>query len=203
VFDNKINIISEPILSYLAKKLLKIGIKSNYITIFGFFLGLISFVLICFGHFYFALIFFLLNRFFDGLDGALARLTKATDLGGFYDIVCDFIIYGLLPLGFIIIDKTNSISYAFLLTSFIGTGTTFLASAWYVEKNNKFLKDKKNKSFYYSGGITEGFETIICFVMMLIFREYSGIIAFLFAILCWITVIIRIIKIRKFMINNN
>ncbi len=203
MFDKKINIISEPILRYLAKKFLKTGIKSNFVTFFGFFLGLISFIFICFGNFYFALVFFLFNRFFDGLDGALARLTKATDLGGFYDIVCDFIIYGLLPLGFIIIDKTNSISYAFLLSSFIGTGTTFLASAWYVEKNKKFLKDRKSKSFYYSGGITEGFETIICFVMMLIFKEYSHIIACFFAILCWITVIIRIVKIREFILNYN
>ena len=202
MFDKKINIISEPILSYLADKLLKIGIRSNYITFFGFFLGLISFILICIGHFYFALIFFLLNRFFDGLDGSLARLTKATDLGGFYDIVCDFIIYGLLPFGFIIIDKTNSISYAFLLSSFIGTGTTFLAAAWIIEKRKKFSKNKIYKSFYYSGGITEGFETIICFSMMLIFREYSYLIAIFFGILCWITVITRIITIRKFMLNS-
>ena len=39
-----------------------------------------------FCHFYFVHDIFFLNRFFDGLDGALARLTKATDLGGFYDI---------------------------------------------------------------------------------------------------------------------
>ena len=44
---------------------------------------------------YTALLFFLLNRFFDGVDGALARLQEPSDLGGFYDIISDFIIYNI------------------------------------------------------------------------------------------------------------
>ena len=149
------------------------------------------------------MVFFLFNRFFDGLDGSLARLTKETDLGGFYDIVFDFIFYGLLPLGFIIIDNQNSVAYAFLLSSFVGTGTTFLASAWFFEKNKNYLKKKEKKSFFYIDGITEGFETIIFFVLMLILNKYSYVISWLFGILCWITVFIRIIKMRKLILNFN
>ena len=44
-----------------------------------------------------ALILFLINRILDGIDGTMARLSK-TDLGGYYDIVCDFFIYATLVL---------------------------------------------------------------------------------------------------------
>ena len=66
-----------------------------------------------------ALVFFILNRLFDGLDGFVARQTKITDLGGFYDIVFDFITYSLVPLGFILNNNSNSLAFSFLLSSFL------------------------------------------------------------------------------------
>ena len=46
-----------------------------------------------------ALSFWLANRFLDCLDGSLARArNSATDLGGFLDLLSDFIIYSLLPI---------------------------------------------------------------------------------------------------------
>ncbi|KAI9718530.1 MAG: hypothetical protein M1812_003981 [Candelaria pacifica] len=45
------------------------------------------------------LIFWALNRIFDGLDGSLARERgSASELGGFLDLLSDFIIYSLLPI---------------------------------------------------------------------------------------------------------
>ena len=41
----------------------------------------------------------ILNRFFDCLDGSLARdRGKATEVGGFLDLLSDFIIYSLIPI---------------------------------------------------------------------------------------------------------
>ncbi|KAL8648692.1 MAG: hypothetical protein Q9210_004835 [Variospora velana] len=46
-----------------------------------------------------ALVFWALNRSLDCLDGALARHRgTASDLGGFLDLLGDFIIYSLLPI---------------------------------------------------------------------------------------------------------
>ena len=81
--------------------------------------------------------------------------------------------------------------------SFVATQTTFLATAWLIEKNKLSISDGQKKSFFYSGGITEGFETIICFVMMLIFYNSINYIAYIFGILCWITFIMRVLFIRK------
>ena len=134
MLDKKINLLFKPILTKIADLLIKYEFLPNQITLVGLILGVFSFIFLSLGMIYIALFFFLLNRIFDGLDGTVARLTKPSDLGGFYDIISDFFIYALLPLGFILFDKNNFLSMSLLLTSFIGTCSTFLTTAWIFEK---------------------------------------------------------------------
>ena len=197
MFDSQINKSLKPVLNFLAKKLSQFNIQPNVVTFTGFFFGLCCFYFIVIDMFIYASIFLFLNRFCDGLDGALARLVGQTDIGAFYDIISDFLFYSLYPLSFIMLDIENAYSICFLLLSFVATQTTFLASAWIVEKNKLLISKNQNKSFFYIGGITEGFETIICFIMMLLFYEYINYISYIFGILCWITFITRVVNIRK------
>ena len=197
MIDAQLNKFLKPTLNETAKIFIKFGFKANSVTFLGFFLGLCSFYYIVNSQFTYALIFLFLNRFCDGLDGAIARLTVPTDIGAFYDIILDFIFYALFPIAFIFVDLENSFSICFLLLSFIATQSTFLASAWILEKNKILISDDHKKSFYYSGGITEGFETIACFTLMLLFYEFIDYIAYIFGILCWITFFTRIIFIKK------
>ena len=148
-----------------------------------------------------AFLFLVLNRFCDGLDGAIARLLGPTDIGAIYDITLDFVFYSLFPIAFIFVDIKNAYAICFLLLSFVSTQTTFLASAWIIEKNKILVSTKQKKSFFYIGGITEGFETIICFILMLFFNESVELIAYIFGILCWITSISRLIFIKKLAIS--
>ena len=195
--DVQINKILKPTLDIFAKKLLQFKIQANTVTFTGFFFGLCCVYLIINEMFIYASFFLFLNRFCDGLDGALARLIGQTDIGAFYDIVSDFLFYSLFPISFIFLDIENAYSICFLLLSFVGTQTTFLVSAWIIEKNKLLISKNQKKSFFYIGGITEGFETIVCFVLMLLFYEYINYIAYIFGILCWITFITRVIFIRK------
>ena len=197
MIDAQLNKIFKPILEISAKKISKFNINPNTITFIGFFFGLCCFYSIANEMFIYAFIFLCLNRLCDGLDGAMARLVGETDLGAFYDIVLDFLFYSLFPLSFIILDLNNAYSICFLLFSFVATQTSFLASAWIIEKNKLSISDGQKKSFFYAGGITEGFETILCFIMMLLFYEYIIYIAYIFGTLCWITFITRVIFIRK------
>ena len=197
MFDRQINKTLKPTLDVFAKKLSQYNIQANTLTFVGFFFGLCCIYFIINGMFIFASIFLFLNRFCDGLDGALARLIGQTDIGAFYDIVSDFLFYSLFPISFIFLNIENAYSICFLLLSFVGTQTTFLASAWLVEKNKLLISENQKKSFFYIGGITEGFETIVCFVMMLLFYEFINYIAYIFGILCWITFVTRVIFIRK------
>ena len=107
MLDQKLNFFFEPVLKKIATIFLKYQISPNQITLFSFILGIFCFIFLSLGMIYISLIFFILNRFFDGVDGTLARLKKPTDLGGFYDIISDFLIYALLPFGFILFDNEN------------------------------------------------------------------------------------------------
>ena len=187
MIDSKLNKFLKPTLNEMAKLFIKFGFKANFITFLGFFFGLCCFYSIVNSLFLLAIIFLFLNRLFDGLDGAIARLNGETDIGAFYDIILDFIFYSLFPIAFIFLDLNYSYSICFLLLSFVATQTTFLASAWIIEKNKISISDGHKKSFFYSGGITEGFETIVCFTLMLLFHEFIDYIAYIFGILCWIT----------------
>ena len=203
MLDQKFNLFFRPLLTKFATIILKYEISPNQITLFSFILGIICFIFLSLGLVYTALLFFLLNRFFDGVDGALARLKKPTDLGGFYDIISDFSIYSLLPLGFILFDNNNFLSMSLLLTSFMGTCSTFLTTAWIFEKKKIKIEQLSKKSFFYSEGLIEGTETIILFIFMFVFFEAANFIAWIFAILCFITSIIRIIKVRKILNSSN
>lgn len=197
MIDAKLNNYLRPYLILLAKIIIKLNISANIITFLGFFFGLCCFYSIINFYFMSALLFLFLNRFCDGLDGTVARLLGPTDIGAFYDITLDFLFYSLFPIAFIFIDIKNTYAICFLLLSFVSTQTTFLASAWIIEKNKILVSTKQKKSFFYIDGITEGFETIICFTLMLLFYESVELITYIFGILCWITSISRLIFIRK------
>ena len=203
MLDQKFNLFFKPVLTKFATILLKYQISPNQITLLSFILGIICFIFLSLGMIYTALIFFILNRFFDGVDGTLARLTKPTDLGGFYDIISDFLIYALLPLGFILFDNNNYLSMSLLLVSFIGTCSTFLATAWIFEKKKLKFDQLTKKSFFYSEGLIEGAETIILFILMFVFYEVASFIAWIFALLCFLTAIIRVVKVTKILNSIN
>ena len=203
MIDSKLNKFLKPTLNEMAKLFIKFGFKANFITFLGFFFGLCCFYFIVNSLFLLAIIFLFLNRLFDGLDGAIARFNGETDIGAFYDIILDFIFYSLFPIAFIFVDLNYSYSICFLLLSFVATQTTFLASAWIIEKNKISISDGHKKSFFYSGGITEGFETIICFTLMLLFHEFIDFIAYTFGVLCWITFLCRVIFVKKILSSKN
>ena len=78
----------------------------------------------------------LLNPVADGLDGAVSRVHGATDFSGYLDIVCDFVFYSAIPFAFAVALPENSFASAFLIFSFIGTASSFLAFAILAEKHN-------------------------------------------------------------------
>nr|VVV04931.1 Inner membrane protein YnjF [Aliivibrio wodanis] len=187
-----IRVIKKP-LSMIASRLHQFGITANQTTVFGFILGCLAFPALIFQEYNIALILILLNRICDGLDGALARINGITDSGGFLDISLDFLFYSLIPFGFILASpEQNAIAGALLIFSFIGTGSSFLAFAIMAGKRNIDNPIYKNKSLYYMSGLTEGTETIACFVLFCLFPTHFTLIAYVYSALCWITTFNRI-----------
>lgn len=187
-----IQIIRQP-LNLLADRAHKTGLTANQVTIIGFVIGCLAFPALLLQQYQWALLFIITNRVCDGLDGALARIQGITDSGGFLDISLDFLFYSLIPFGFVLANPDqNAIAGALLIFSFIGTGSSFLAFAVMAGKRNINNPVYSNKSLYYMSGLTEGTETIGCFILFCLFPSHFAIIAYLFSGLCWITTFTRI-----------
>ncbi len=180
-------------LTQSAKVLDSFGATANQITLTGFLLGCLAFPALILEEYLWALLFISLNRIFDGLDGALARKQGISDAGGFLDISLDFLFYSLIPFGFVLANpEQNAIAGAFLIFSFIGTGTSFLAFAVMAGKRGIENPVYKNKSLYYMSGLTEGTETISCFVLFCLLPNHFYTIAYIFGAACWFTTFTRI-----------
>lgn len=176
----------------LARRLIASGVSADQITLWGFASGFLGATLVALHLPLAGLVFILLNRILDGLDGAVARLAGPTDRGAFLDIAADFLFYALVPLGFAIADPgQNALPAAVLITSFMGTGSSFLAFAAIAAKRGQRAEDFPAKGIYYLGGLTEGAETIGLFTLMCLTPDWFPQLALLFAALCALTTATR------------
>jgi phosphatidylglycerophosphate synthase len=183
-----------PPLIKMAQFALRFGVKADQVTLFGFAIGMLALPALATGHFGMALLFICLNRILDGLDGAVARLTEATEQGAYLDIVLDFIFYSAVIFGFALADPArNALPAAALIFSFVGTGSSFLAFAVFAERLQLQSMRYPNKGFYYLTGIAEGTETIGFFVLMCLFPSAFPILAGVFFGLCVLTTLSRVI----------
>jgi phosphatidylglycerophosphate synthase len=184
----------DPPLGAIARGLHNTGITANQVTITGFIIGLSAIPLLALQHYMAALAVIAVNRFADGLDGAIARDQGITDVGGYLDIVLDFIFYSAVIFGFCLALPDQALYGAFLIFSFIGTGSSFLALSIFAAKRSLTTNLRGTKSIYYLGGLTEGFETIAALVLMCFFPAWFWLIASIFGTLCWITTLTRIVS---------
>lgn len=182
-----------PAIQRAARLLVRAGLSANQMTLTGFGIGLVAAVLIGSGHTLAGAGAILLSRLCDGLDGAMARETRPTDVGGFLDIALDFIFYAAIPLGFAVADPSrNALAAATLLAAFVGTMASFLAFAVLAAKRNLNSLAYPDKSFYFLGGLTEATETLVCFMAMCLWPQHFAVFAYAFASLCLVTTLTRI-----------
>jgi len=178
----------DPWLTRLGQALATRGIGADALTLLGLAVALAAAAAIVAGAFSLALLLVLANRILDGLDGAVARATRLTDRGGFLDIVCDFIFYGLVPLAFALEDPArNAVPAAVLLASFYVNGASFLAFAAVAARRGLSTEAHGQKSLYYTTGLAEGSETIAVFVLACLWPTAFPWIAYAFAALCFVT----------------
>lgn len=184
----------DPPLNAIGVRLANAGISANMVTVSGFCLGLLAAGSIAFGYFLTGFVLIALNRLFDGLDGAVARASQKTDLGGYLDITLDFFFYGAIPLAFAIqAPETNALPAAALLASFYANGSAFLAFAIMAEKRNLSTSHQGAKSLYYIGGLAEGTETIGLFLLMALLPAWFPILAWAFAGVCLVSASARVL----------
>lgn len=193
MLDGRLRPLIDPPLDRCGRALARRGVSADAVSLAGFALGLGAMLLVGLGHPGAGLGLFLLNRLADGLDGAVARHTRVTDLGGFLDIVLDFVVYAGMVFAFALADPArNALPAAFLLFAFIGTGSSFLAFAVMAAKRRLTTASRGRKSLYYLGGLTEGTETILFVALACLLPGQFPWLALLFGSLCWLTTLGRV-----------
>ncbi len=177
-----------------AARLKKSGCSADRISFIAFGVGMGALPALALHLYWLALLCIVFNRIGDGLDGALARMTRATDAGGFLDIVLDFIFYSTVVFGFAVADpQQNGLAASLLLVTFVGTGSSFLAFAIMAERRGIANIAHPQKGIYYLTGLAEGTETSIFFVLCCICPGYFPLLAAIFAIICLVTTLTRVI----------
>lgn len=183
----------QPVVASAAVRLARTGISANQITVAGFAVGMLAAAAIASQNYVWGFALILLSRACDALDGAVARLSKPSDAGGFLDITLDFLFYASIPLAFAVANPLqNALPAAVLLAAFMGTGSSFLAFAVMAAKRSLTSVAYPNKSLYFLGGLTEATETLICLCAMCLLPQYFPELAYTFAALCALTIAMRI-----------
>jgi phosphatidylglycerophosphate synthase len=187
----------DPTLDRWGTRLALAGWTADAITLIGLGLGLLAALAIALGAPGLALAPLLGSRLADGLDGAVARATRRTDFGGYLDIAADFLFYGAVPFGFVVMDPAaNGVAGAFLLLTFYVNGTTFLGFAILAEKRGMETSARGVKSLYFTGGLLEGTETIAFFVLLCLWPGAFAPLAWSFGAACLVTAGARVLLAR-------
>lgn len=182
------------------RRLARSGITANAITLLGAALTVPLIFALATGSYATALVLLALNRLLDGLDGAVARATHRSALGGYLDIVADYLFYAGVPLGFALAAPSNNgVAAAALLAGFLLTCSSFLAYAALAAQAGIEAEPERQKSFLYSRGLMEGTETIAFFVAMMLWPSRFALFAWIFVALCIVTALQRsVIAARRF-----
>ncbi|GIK75702.1 MAG: hypothetical protein BroJett021_46900 [Chloroflexota bacterium] len=159
-------------------------ISPNTITVIALIVGLGAAGAAAIQAYWLALGLWLLNRLLDGLDGMVARsFARQSDLGGYLDIMFDFVVYAAVPIGLYWADQnsTNALALIFLLGSFYINAASWIYLAAILEKRAAGARARGERTTVaMPDGLIGGAETILFFCL---FLSFPSALALLFAIM--------------------
>ncbi len=183
-------------LAWAGRRLVAAGVAPTGLTVAGFVLGASACWAIATERWTIALVLWLLNRVADGLDGAVARGGRAgpTDLGGFLDIMADFAIYGgvVVAVGYAV-PGARVAALVTLLTYYLN-GAAFLAWSSLAERRGH---SRDERSLVFPAGLAEGSETIMAYVILLLFPESARTILWIWAGVVGVSAVQRIVFVTR------
>ena len=185
------------LLSPLADSLAGSSLSAEAITLSGLGLASAAVLFLSLQWWSAALIAILLNRICDGLDGMVARRRSPTVFGGYLDSICDQLFYAAIPVGFGLVNQEFLLPSLILLFSFFASSGSFLAWAAVTSGHSSDGRRSADKAFEYSPGLMEGTETILFFVLFCLLPDRYPALAGLFAALCGVTALQRVLRAKR------
>lgn len=196
MFDEQLRTVKVNMLAPLAKRYSRI--HPLQFTVAAFTVGLLAAATAAVGNYWAALLLWLVNRVLDGLDGEVARLTgKQSDWGGYLDIVCDFVVYALVPfaLAWSLGSPGALFAVAFLLLTFYVNAGSWLYMSALIEKRRSSSEAPLAQtltSIKIPTGLIEGTETIVFYSLFLLLPAYAPYFMILMGFLVIITIFQRL-----------
>lgn len=164
----------------------------GWLTALSFAFGVGGGVAAGFGGRWSAVALWLAGRVFDGLDGAVARARgRASDLGGYLDMMADTVGYSAVPLGIAVAraDMATWAACAVLLASFYVNTMSWTYLAAVAEKRGEGAAAQRERtSVHMPTGLIEGTETIALFVAVLAWPSAATVLFGAMAALVTVTV---------------
>lgn len=168
-----------PALERAGVRLAQTGLRPGWLTGAGWVLGVAACVAAGTGTWGAALGLWLANRLLDGLDGPVARAGRPTEGGGFLDILADFSVYGGFVVGVAVAEPTARVACTALLAAYYTSGTAFLALSSLLERQ-RGGGGGSQRSLRFVGGLAEGTETIVAYVLFCLLPGHAALIAWVF-----------------------
>jgi len=151
------------------------GWHPHALTLAALLLGAATAVALAFQFYLPAFLLWWLNRIFDGLDGTVARLRRRqSDLGGYLDILSDFGVYALVPLGLIAGRPSlpAALSVAVLLATFYLNAASWIYLSAILEKRRREAPAGQFTTIAMPAGLIGGFETMIFYALFILLPQW-------------------------------
>ena len=172
-----------PIMDNMAPKIAQSGLTANNLTLIGFVFGFTGCFLVGMQIYPIGLALLLLGFFFDGLDGAVARVTKETELGTFLDMISGVILFAAFPFFFMLSAPGHSMAAAILLFSYLLMGVINLSYDFFALKKGAAAA---------KGGLVETSEIIVFITLCCLYPPGFSAFAAMLALMCLATAMIRL-----------
>ncbi|HSH01822.1 MAG TPA: CDP-alcohol phosphatidyltransferase family protein [Anaerolineae bacterium] len=156
----------------------------------GLVCGLVGAWAFAFNWYLAGLILWFLNRLFDGLDGSVARLyDKKSDLGGYVDIMFDFIVYAAIPVGLLwgAWTELGAVALIFMLCTFYVNGASWMYLAAILEKR-RAANPEQLTTVVMPAGLVGAIETFIFYTLFMVWPGYLAELYIVFGLLVVVTV---------------
>jgi phosphatidylglycerophosphate synthase len=195
MFDERLRDTKEVVFINLALGLRLNRVHPLWLTAVAFLLGLLAALALWQQAYILGLLLWWGNRIFDGLDGTVARVESLqSDLGGYLDILSDFVIYALVPISLVLAAPSIPafIALAFLLSTFYVNGASWMYLSAILEKRHWLMPDKKT-TVNMPAGLIGGGETIVFYSIFIIWPDLLVTLFVLMGLLIILTILQRII----------
>jgi len=170
-----------------AGTLLRAGLGPNAVTFASFLCGLLAIAFTGLSFYLAALVFLALHRFLDLVDGAVARRTRITPLGGFLDVSLGYIVWGGLAFAFVLSRQQNGLAGTFLILGLMADAVTCIAGRLFA-----VMPSERGAPIPRTLLISGQTETFIVFAIMMLVPWTFGFLPYVYGVLCFITAGARI-----------